>query len=491
MYFKRLKSICESKVKDLGDKYKERLDDELLRVLDWDKHGLKKSEELMKKRLFVKGAETNKSGSLILFLLGISKIDPIKDDLKLTEVVMVQGDMPDIDTDFLPEIRQGVKRKIVEKYGKQFTCSIGAYGNFKTKKAILEAAGVLSYDIQEAMRATKQMDSLADHEMEDDDEDDKKLDSMTFDEISHSYPDFGTYLAKYPDVRQHAEAIRGQISNMSKHAGGVIISSADVTKIVPLILDKDGDMVSCWTEGAASQELSIKGLIKYDILGLNSLEILKECCNIIREREQVNLNSLNIPISDKIAIKKSSKKDLLGIFQMESPATKPIADEVVLEDLNDIAALTSLIRPGPKNEGLDMLYAKRKHGEPYELHDKLKPILGSTYGVMTYQEQCLKRGSKVNTLYGQYSIERIRALFDIGCFIPVQCRDELTGADFYHEPEAVLSTGKKSCLKIALDDGCIIEVTPDHKIFTSNRGYVKASDLTNEDDIVTDKRQFN
>lgn len=268
MYFKRLKSICESKVKDLGDKYKERLDDELLRVLDWDKHGLKKSEELMKKRLFVKGAETNKSGSLILFLLGISKIDPIKDDLKLTEVVMVQGDMPDIDTDFLPEIRQGVKRKIVEKYGKQFTCSIGAYGNFKTKKSILEAAGVLSYDIQEAMRATKQMDSLADHEMEDDDEDDKKLDSMTFDEISHSYPDFGSYLAKYPDVRQHAEAIRGQISNMSKHAGGVIISSADVTKIVPLILDKDGDMVSCWTEGAASQELSIKGLIKYDILGL-------------------------------------------------------------------------------------------------------------------------------------------------------------------------------------------------------------------------------
>lgn len=222
-----------------------------------------------------------------------------------------------------------------------------------------------------------------------------------------------------------------------------------------------------------------------------SLEILKECCNIIREREQVNLNSLNIPISDKIAIKKSSKKDLLGIFQMESPATKPIADEVVLEDLNDIAALTSLIRPGPKNEGLDMLYAKRKHGEPYELHDKLKPILGSTYGVMTYQEQCLKRGSKVNTLYGQYSIERLKALFDIGCFIPVQCRDEVTGADFYHEPEAVLLTGKKSCLKITLDDGCIIEVTPDHKIFTSNRGYVKASELITDDDIVTDKRQFN
>jgi ribonucleoside-diphosphate reductase alpha chain len=38
-------------------------------------------------------------------------------------------------------------------------------------------------------------------------------------------------------------------------------------------------------------------------------------------------------------------------------------------------------------------------------------------------------------------------------------------------------------IEIELEDGEVLRLTPDHKVFTDNRGYVKASDL-NEDDIL-------
>jgi ribonucleoside-diphosphate reductase alpha chain len=53
----------------------------------------------------------------------------------------------------------------------------------------------------------------------------------------------------------------------------------------------------------------------------------------------------------------------------------------------------------------------------------------------------------------------------------------------------VVTSGTKTrensdCILIEFDDDTHLEVTPDHKIFTNNRGYVKASDLNEDDEIV-------
>jgi DNA polymerase-3 subunit alpha len=60
-----------------------------------------------------------------------------------------------------------------------------------------------------------------------------------------------------------------------------------------------------------------------------------------------------------------------------------------MESLNDVAAVTSLLRPGPKDMGMDMEYAERKHGKEYEMPQFLKDLMKETYGVLTYQEQAM------------------------------------------------------------------------------------------------------
>lgn len=44
----------------------------------------------------------------------------------------------------------------------------------------------------------------------------------------------------------------------------------------------------------------------------------------------------------------------------------------------------------------------------------------------------------------------------------------------------------KDWIKLTFDNGNTIECTTDHKIFTKNRGWVEASNLTDSDEFITD-----
>jgi DNA polymerase III alpha subunit len=67
-----------------------------------------------------------------------------------------------------------------------------------------------------------------------------------------------------------------------------------------------------------------------------------------------------------------------------------VVEAVGMESLADVAAITSLIRPGPRDMEMDMEYAHRKNGKPYESIPCLESIMEETYGVMTYQEQVMR-----------------------------------------------------------------------------------------------------
>ncbi|MFT5421743.1 MAG: DNA polymerase-3 subunit alpha [Candidatus Endobugula sp.] len=67
------------------------------------------------------------------------------------------------------------------------------------------------------------------------------------------------------------------------------------------------------------------------------------------------------------------------------------------DDIEDLTALVALFRPGPLQSGMVDDFINRKHGRAqvaypdakYQ-HEKLKPILGPTYGVIVYQEQVMQ-----------------------------------------------------------------------------------------------------
>jgi DNA polymerase-3 subunit alpha len=330
------------------------------------------------------------AGCLISWCLGLTDCDPLEYGL-LFERFLDEGrpDPPDIDTDFHPAIRQRVKDKIVEMFGEEKTCSIGTYSTYKTKVAIIDVARALGYDPMEANSVTKEMDSLKSFEMDGGDE--EIVDKMDFDELCKHYPALDEYFDKYPDVKIHASIIRNQVKNMGKHAGGVIISDMDLSGKIPVQYEVGGGkIISSWAESGNTAELSQVGLVKYDILGLNNLPIIADCIRLVKENRGIDIKRAELPLDDKKTIRMETKGDLKGIFQFENPATKPISDKVGVESLNDVSAVTSLLRPGPKDMGMHMEYAERKNGKPFDVIPCLDWIFKDTYGILVYQEQMMQ-----------------------------------------------------------------------------------------------------
>jgi len=538
MYLAKIKEYCLNRIeKSYGNaqNYISRFDDEYSDLKTLAKIGNDRAQSLwiLKEKNNIP-AVTNRCGSLILFLLNLSSIDPVASNIPLVRDVNYTDSVPDIDSDLSPIARDWVKKHIVEIFGSSKVCSIGTYQTYRTRAVIVDVARVLGHNVAEAMAVTKRIEPLK--TFEDEEGEEHKVDQIGFDELCEHYPELKEYFDTYPDVRQHAEILRNQVKNMGMHAGGMIISDLDLRDRIPVLYDKPSSenrqVISAWAESGSAQELSSVGLVKYDLLGLcleentlistnkgdvkikdvagleieyvddkgeiqfcddflvthtgekdlieitledgsqvvcseyhlffvvkNVLDICKvceackinigdyvltrngykkvvsvksagvgQCCDIslfkseglfhnepnfvlsngiishncnlpvisdclkmIESTTGKHINRADIPINDRESILKGSKRDMVGIFQFENPVTKPIADAVGMESLNDVAAITSLIRPGPMDAEVNgvrmpLEYARRKHGGSYESPEFLRKALPETFSLLIYQE---------------------------------------------------------------------------------------------------------
>ena len=91
-----------------------------------------------------------------------------------------------------------------------------------------------------------------------------------------------------------------------------------------------------------------------------------------------------------------------GIFQLESQLGRSWSKRLEPNNIEELAALISIIRPGTlkaMSEGKSMTqhYVDRKNGndEVSYIDDALESILGATYGVLVYQEQAMRIAQKL------------------------------------------------------------------------------------------------
>jgi hypothetical protein len=98
-------------------------------------------------------------------------------------------------------------------------------------------------------------------------------------------------------------------------------------------------------------------------------------------------------------------------------------------------------------------------------------------------DECIRKGQLVTTDKGLFPIEDIRKgdlllsyNTDLNIF---EYKEVIQTFENLHKSESY-----DHFLQIEMEDGRILEVTPNHKIYTSNRGYVRADELNEEDDIV-------
>ena len=132
------------------------------------------------------------------------------------------------------------------------------------------------------------------------------------------------------------------------------------------------------------------GLLKMDFLGLKTLTVIRNTCEMINNVHGVDIDVDRLPMGDEKAYELLNNGHTVGVFQLESAGMRDLCRKFKLDSIEHITALVSLYRPGP----MDLIpdFIRRRHGE-VEIkypHPLLEPIAKETYGILIYQEQVMK-----------------------------------------------------------------------------------------------------
>jgi DNA polymerase-3 subunit alpha len=339
-------------------------------------------------------------GSLLCFCLGITDVDPIVHVLFFERFLNIaRKDIPDIDIDFAPDGRDKIKQHIIDTYGQKHVCSIGTYGSFQTRATVLDVCRVFDVPLDISRSISKQLGS--------------ELDEMSWEETRNNiiYKELFDILAepqfkrKIRDVEiaplEAISRIRFKQKNMSSHAAGVIISNVDLTENLPL-MTREGVILSSWIEGKKGTELSAFGFVKWDILGLANLIYIKDALALIKERygKDINVHDIDMNLNDPNVYKDLKEGNGSLVFQFESSLMRKLLKDSRCDNFNVLAAISALGRPGPLQSGMTQDFCKRKleadqfgndkSKRSYKINPVLENILGSTYGVVVYQEQIMQ-----------------------------------------------------------------------------------------------------
>jgi DNA polymerase-3 subunit alpha len=312
-------------------------------------------------------------GSLVLYSLGITDVDPLQYHLLFERFLNPERiSMPDIDIDFGDNKRDRMIDYVIEKYGKDSVCQIITFGTMQAKAAIRDVARAYKLAYSEADRLAKLIPF-----------------GKTIAESLKTTPDLVKLIKSDPrfvEVIEVAQAVEGRIRNASTHAAGVVITPGRLTDYLPLFKSpKTGDISTQFDMGW----LEKCGLLKMDFLGLRNLTVIEQTLEMLAAKD-VKVDIEKIPYDDALTFELLRRGDTIGLFQLESAGMRDLTVRFKTASIEDMIAIISLFRPGPMDLIEDFL--KRKNGqEKIEFeHPLLEPICKDTYGVMIYQEQVMQ-----------------------------------------------------------------------------------------------------
>jgi DNA polymerase-3 subunit alpha len=194
----------------------------------------------------------------------------------------------------------------------------------------------------------------------------------------------------YGEILRKAEHFEGLVNSIGTHPSGFVISDKPLAESVPIFLDKEGQITVQWEMG----NLEKAGYIKFDLLGLNTLTKIHTCLALIKQRHNQIIDIEAIDRDDLKVYKNLQKGDTQGIFQLETSAgLRDLLIQMCPVDIEDLAAIVAIFRPGPLNCPEELKYyleVRAGRAEPQYLVPELKPILSPTNGWLIYQEQVIR-----------------------------------------------------------------------------------------------------
>lgn len=314
-------------------------------------------------------------GCLIAFLLDIVETDPIRFGLMFERFINPsRHDLPDVDMDISSSKRQEIIARIIQDYGSENVASISNYITLGASGVIRACGRVYGLPINEYSCSSK---VPSEHGV-----------SYSLSQAVAVVPEIELFATKYPEVWETALQLEGCISAYGVHAAGLIVAGEPLINRAA-VENRRGNQVVCWDKLVVES----MGLIKMDLLGLTTLDVLNLAKQYVKDNFNVDLDLLSIPLDDKETLKLFGEGKTSGVFQFEVAGAllKRLAVNEPLR-FEDLVAATALNRPGPMDSGLLEDYVAIKQGlkdEHYD-HPNLKEALKETYGVIVYQEQVMK-----------------------------------------------------------------------------------------------------
>jgi len=359
-------------------------------------------------------ARGSAAGSIVTYLLEIANVDPIRYDLLFERFLNPERiNPPDIDIDFADDRRAEVIEYTRQKYGRDCVAQIITFGTMGAKSVVRDVGRVMGLGYGECDRLAKMIPNEL---------------KMTLRKALEQSPEFKQAYDTEETTRELVDTafvLEDLTRNSSVHAAGVVIGGQPLVRLLPLKTDDDGGIVTQYAMGPVGD----LGLLKMDFLGLKTLTVIRNTCEMVKRNHGVEVDIDRLPLDNQAAYDLLNKGNTVGVFQLESGGMRDLCRKFQISSVEHITALVALYRPGP----MDLIpdFIRRRHGEvaiEYP-HPLLEPIARETYGILIYQEQVMQAAQVLagytlggadllRRAMGKKKVEEMqkqRALFVKGC----------------------------------------------------------------------------
>ena len=291
------------------------------------------------------------AAGIVTFLLGITHVDPLRYNLFFERFLnMGRRDPPDIDVDFPWDERDKALKYVFETYPGS-SAMVADHVTFARRSAIREPARVMGYEQEQLKRFS------------------------------------GLWrrgrLSELPEeLRSVVPRLYGMPRYLGTHPGGVIITPGPITQYTHVQRSPLGWPVIAWEKDAAEDA----GLVKIDLLGNRSLGVLRDSIDLINTRHHTRIEWESFsPLKNRAARELVSRGDTLGVFYVESPATRQLLQKMGRGDYEHLVIASSIIRPAA-NRYINEFVRRLRGGAYRRFPDPVGKVLEETYGIMVYQE---------------------------------------------------------------------------------------------------------
>jgi error-prone DNA polymerase len=315
------------------------------------------------------------ANSAVCYVLGITSIDPERNDLLFERFVSQERkEPPDIDVDFEHERREEVIQWVYETYGRHRAALCSTVIRYRSKGALR--------DVGKALGLPEDMIGLLSSQIWEWSREDVEPEHAQ--ELNLNLGDRRLQL-----TLEIARQLIGAPRHLSQHPGGFVLTEERLDDLVPIepAAMEDRQVIE-WDK----DDIDALKFMKVDVLALGMLTCMRIAFDLMREHKELDLDLASIPAEDPRTYAMIRRADTLGVFQIESRAQMSMLPRLKPRTFYDLVIEVAIVRPGPIQGDMVHPYLRRREGKEEVVYPKpeLERVLGKTLGVPLFQEQAMR-----------------------------------------------------------------------------------------------------